>query len=1489
MACTNKSLPEYQSLNDKLGGNELVTDMVIGAYQKAEGTDDYPSFEQAQALLNRVVNKPLDAELAKEFDRYIGMGNEMQKQTIAFLAKHKDRTEFDEASHTYVDKDTGEVLRSTTEAINGEFEREGDFWINREAGNYVDAMLEQLLQGVTLDKMDLRVTDRDGNKVELPVSEAVREAIYADLQLRVSELTQDGEVIIPQFRTQYMGKDVSFGGSIDLLVVNKDGSVDIIDLKTSYKSSIDPGYRKPQPLGKGAHLLNEDVELPDVQAARVARGLSKKARHTLQVNLYGRMLEHAGFKVNETRTIHYKLNLSDDTITGFKFEELSNTRWSDEHVLAEAFIPLSEGDQYKDIQAEKVRTVKDTSASFVPNADLIQTLTKDVLDPLRRRLLTLEDLREQREGIKDANVNIFVPKSEQTIDALATLIGLIESDIEAGKPLLGFGRFLNYAIKDMENVNQFFQRDDIYTRESTAGILLNYERFLTMYSAVSAEVNKINDMLPKEQQKILNTFAKRHSESMDVLEGAKKLYVKEILRSSNQNMTEEQLEEAYDYGKDISNSEKLLGDLDGSSDIFLRMIARIFKEKMTFAQIKALQFNNRVDRAVEDLVRLTPGGVVNYDFMYDKDTKGNHIVVDPIGPKYYETLEELYDNLRDENGNVKTYRHVESLEDASEEDIQHNKEIFEAKEALSNFNRAEKREEGQLRDGDYHQYSDEFKRQRQMYQYYEGGVWKRRANISDQAYFAFKNKYFDTIEAVIPVRSSKGFTGLAKARSISVVKKKYVKIREIAEDGTDMRSQKYKDLIADKSEMGQARLKFYNFYKAEYENGTLTKLPTRMYNSLKHRVPTTEAISRTVDDLPTGALRVFARIGINVKRFFGDWRLPVPEVRTTKLDENGKIVESFPVFLNPITQSALDQEKINEVNDAIQEVMELRTQGKISMVEAERRIDALKVRKNRLKNRPKKLAPVKDLAGSMKIMNASLEMYEKKIALEDTFRLMRNQVQNRTYVKRTKTDELGLEDFENSQRVEAGASNIGARLDAWMDQIYLGKSYYQDMGRAGRAATVVVRKLKNALSLKSVGLNPISNIANERWGELSDFIEAAGGNYFNIRAYSEATQSYYGDYLPGVFKKVGKLNSRLQLTNTMPMSKYEATVRHFDMVRNLLDEGERGRAGLPLEYAGVDIAEYKVQSKTGIAILKTIQAAKVDANGNILETKALYDVLNFSEESKEITVDPEWKVIKDYASHDGSVVDLDAKEIASIRNYIFEVNKQLHGNYAEEDKIMLQHNAAGDLAMQFHKWVYPAFKTRWRKAYFDENLGWYEGRYVTFLRFMQHFGGLTGEGVYKYSNLSKMEQANIRKTIVEMGIFATTFLVASLIYGLRDDDEDEDTRKFMNYLLVLNDTIRGDASFFFSPKAMFNAASNPVPVLKYGEDVYDTFAKLGSWAYYSVVQSDYDLKRNKSVYYQSTHRKGQTKIAKELSDLIPLLSVYNRWEGFRTVETNWFD
>ena len=63
-----------------------------------------------------------------------------------------------------------------------------------------------------------------------------------------------------------------------------------------------------------------------------------------------------------------------------------------------------------------------------------------------------------------------------------------------------------------------------------------------------------------------------------------------------------------------------------------------------------------------------------------------------------------------------------------------------------------------------------------------------------------------------------------------------------------------------------------------------------------------------------------------------------------------------------------------------------------------------------------------------------------------------------------------------------------------------------------------------------------------------------------------------------------------------------------------------------------------------------------------------------------------------------------------IRNEIREVNKQIHGNYAYEDRMVLQSSSIGRLIAQFHKWVAPAIRARYQKEYYDENLGWMEGR-----------------------------------------------------------------------------------------------------------------------------------------------------------------------------------
>ena len=87
--------------------------------------------------------------------------------------------------------------------------------------------------------------------------------------------------------------------------------------------------------------------------------------------------------------------------------------------------------------------------------------------------------------------------------------------------------------------------------------------------------------------------------------------------------------------------------------------------------------------------------------------------------------------------------------------------------------------------------------------------------------------------------------------------------------------------------------------------------------------------------------------------------------------------------------------------------------------------------------------------------------------------------------------------------------------------------------------------------------------------------------------------------------------------------------------------------------------------------------------------------------------------------HDVEGFEESDKERHDLTNYILEVNKQIHGNYAFEDRMVIQEHWLGQLAAQFHKWIYPAYKARFKKRYIDENLGAVEGRYVTVMNFLK--------------------------------------------------------------------------------------------------------------------------------------------------------------------------
>ena len=53
--------------------------------------------------------------------------------------------------------------------------------------------------------------------------------------------------------------------------------------------------------------------------------------------------------------------------------------------------------------------------------------------------------------------------------------------------------------------------------------------------------------------------------------------------------------------------------------------------------------------------------------------------------------------------------------------------------------------------------------------------------------------------------------------------------------------------------------------------------------------------------------------------------------------------------------------------------------------------------------------------------------------------------------------------------------------------------------------------------------------------------------------------------------------------------------------------------------------------------------------------------------------------------------------------------------------MVIQAHTIGQLAAQFHKWIAPAVRARFRAEYFDENLGYLEGRYRFYAWFFSIF------------------------------------------------------------------------------------------------------------------------------------------------------------------------
>ena len=350
-------------------------------------------------------------------------------------------------------------------------------------------------------------------------------------------------------------------------------------------------------------------------------------------------------------------------------------------------------------------------------------------------------------------------------------------------------------------------------------------------------------------------------------------------------------------------------------------------------------------------------------------------------------------------------------------------------------------------------------------------------------------------------------------------------------------------------------------------------------------------------------------------------------------------------------------------------------------------------------------------------------------------------------------------------------------------------------------------------SLLRIGFSPITAASNIIFGDVSNFIEGIGGQYFNLTQLKQASNIFIKQTLD----KESVLNKVL--------------IEELNILQDLEDYNQ--------------VTDVSLKSIKKLSTDKIIEYAySMQKSGEkYLQSRPAIAVM-----------------IKDgYLSPKGELTDKykDAtdKEKAQLVDKIQRVNQMIHGRYTQQEAATLQQSVLYRLISQFKKWLPTAIENRIGERKYDNRLQTEtEGRYVTIGRLLVNFND-TYDRV-KSGNLSELEIANLKKTLTELTLFTATYLALGALKG--DDEESKKLRKnwAVKTGLTLLNRVSGDISYFFDPSQISNTSKNLVPLVRTMDDLRLAISYLPS-AF------------GEEGVYKKGSRKGQNKALTKFASIIP--------------------
>lgn len=1441
--------PEYQTFFTNMN-------KALGIFADENGEPKYNVFQanvlnQASQFTRVSTSYVLDPEKAAFVKGASKRGNALQQKIVEELVeKPANPVVLEPNEHIYIDQD-GEVYKSTTTAIKGKLE-DDIYAINREWGTSIDKLLQGVILGESFEKASKDITNID---------KQILSNVYSILQVYVDGLTRDGSIIMTQVA---LGDKMSkIAGSLDMLVISPAGKIKVVDLKVSKNSVNSENYDK-------------QYQIKNEGSVFIGEKLSTRQQHGIQVGVYKKLIELAGFEVEKVQTLHLKLNLDNGgkTIKDIKYEKEETHPLSLNGTYVDRVVPTEVEPRDRTAELKQQLGVDNpaedpdflSSEDERPEQEIYGDMFERMFQETKNVFNLLEARKKYLEKIRKGKTHI---DKDVMIDKINEIIVMMGSELRIERPSVAYGAFLRFAIAEVKDYLKEITNPKNATNSDYVAMLLEVDKYIESYRGI---VN-VKGVGSKEQQLMLLELLDILDDTKEAIDHNLEEYVKNVVKSNtSRDLTQEELDNIVKEVYDISAEDYYLGDMATSKDTLLAIADKLFKAASNKVKDQAEATISRIQKLGADLLKaagLSKPPADFYDFMklFDKAGKFTGRYVSKIGQVYWDKYYELKNKKTEKNGEPKQYIPILDPANASQDDINYNVTLFYDKQAYREFMNAEILGPNGAEDGKYHKYSDSFKTIRARYQELvqydkpDGTVfykWEKKTGVTDEQYEQFRLKYFNEVSYWGAEMESDGtFKGRVSLKTGYFVKYDFAEVRDIAEDGTDLRDSKYIKLMDPKTDLEKAQSEFYKAWVEEYTNA-LEKLPPEVAAQMRGKVGRVRG--SFMDTLKSKGPGFTKAVSKSLKQFFSS------EVYTNQrlVDELGQIDRGLPILYVGKLQN---EGRVEYLRKELNKLKEKRSTGKISqkdyLAEKTKLREYLKIEEGKVK-----AGEIEgDLVTNLVAFAAMAENYEVMSNIESDLQAIAKVMEDRTYYE---VDSLGnrlirkgskiTKDDEDKPVVKRDEDVLATkRLRKWFKMVYYNN---QEFNRS--TVAMVAARIQNLTSLKGVGFNVFGNINNYLMGRINTSIETAGALYYDRPAAQRAVSEYNMDYLPGVFKGLGKSKDNYY-ANKEANSKYEALVDRFRIVRKY--QADSGKVD-PMSWAYMlqEGGEYNVQSKTGIAILMTRQIT----NNKTGETLSIYDAFDFNPNTGELKL------------KDG--FELSDKERYDLTNYILEVNKQIHGNYAFEDRMVIQEHWLGQLAAQFHKWVYPAYKVRFKGRYNDENLGEVEGRYVTVVNLIKYMRESEGSFFEKmrdgWRSMDAIQIKNMYKNLAELAFFAASFAMYGVFKALAEgaDDDDVTLKRWLNFLSYQQSRQMTEVSTMMPVvgfEEQYLLAKSPIAILT-------TLKDFGEALKTTLLLPFPPYDKN---YYERGPRDGDLKAWKEWKDIIPALSVINKWESYDQVKS----